>query len=37
MSAMDAVNAKFSRGMIALAAARIRKEWQTKFEIGPDP
>jgi DNA polymerase V len=33
MSAMDAVNAKFGRGMITPAAAGIRKEWQTKFEM----
>ena len=33
MSAIDAVNGKFGRGTIAPAAAGIRREWQTKFEL----
>lgn len=33
MSAIDAVNGKFGRGTIAPAAAGIRKEWATKFDM----
>lgn len=33
MSAIDAVNGKFGRGTIAPAAAGIRKEWETKFDM----
>ena len=33
MTAMDAVNAKFGRGTITLAAAGIRRDWQTKFDM----
>ena len=33
MTAIDAVNAKFGRGAIAPAAAGIRRDWQTKFDM----
>ncbi|MBB3938091.1 Y-family DNA polymerase [Aureimonas phyllosphaerae] len=33
MTAMDVVNARFGRGTIVPAAAGIKREWQTKFEM----
>ncbi|WP_244493595.1 DUF4113 domain-containing protein [Aureimonas sp. N4] len=33
MTAIDAVNAKFGCGAIAPAAAGIRRDWQTKFDM----
>ncbi len=32
MAAMDAANARFGRGAVTLAAAGIKKPWETKFE-----
>lgn len=32
MTAMDAANARFGRGAVTLAAAGIKKPWETKFE-----
>jgi DNA polymerase V len=32
MAAMDAANARFGRGAVTLAAAGIKKPWETRFE-----